>query len=56
MYHLWPNILTLSKLKRDRITYQCKDSVGVGEGGGRGETVHGNIFSLGALTPKRPRQ
>ena len=35
MYHLWPNIPTLSKLKRDRITYQCKGSVGGGGGGGR---------------------
>ena len=32
MYHLWPNIPTPSKLKRDHITYQCKGSVGV-EGG-----------------------
>ena len=42
MYHLWRNTLTLSKLKRDRITYQCKGSVGGGwGGGGHGETVHG---------------
>ena len=39
MYHLWPNIPTLSKLKMDRITYQCKDSVGVGEGGAWGNSA-----------------
>ena len=33
MYHLWPNIPTPSKLKRDHITYQCKGSVGGGGGG-----------------------
>ena len=37
MYHLWPNIPTLSKLKRDCITYQCKGSVGGGGGGGVGK-------------------
>ena len=31
--HLWPNIPMPSKLKRDRITYQCKGSVCVGEAG-----------------------
>ena len=44
MYHLWPNILTLSKLKRDGITYQCKGSVG-GWGG-----VWGNSAWCGDLT------
>ena len=39
MYHLWPNIPTLSKLKRDRITYQCKGSVGGGGGGAWGNSA-----------------
>ena len=43
MYHLWPNIPTPSKLKRDHITYQCKGSVG--GGGGRQGMVWGfDIF------------
>ena len=46
MYHLWPNTLTLSKLKRDRITYQCKGSVGGGWGGG----AWGNSAWCGDLT------
>ena len=33
MYHVWPNIPTPNKLKRDHITYQCKGSVGEGEAG-----------------------
>ena len=44
MYHLWPNIPTLSKLKRDCITYQCKGSVGGGGG------AWGNSAWCGDLT------